>query len=497
MEKRICLIITPSPFLLDERVFMSLGILRIAAVLEASGSSVDVLDLSGISNFESVVRDYIQRSGTLFFGITTTTPQLPSAVAITKLIKELSPRSRVILGGPHVTLINSAYKLEKKNGLSGRATRAMDLMRDCFDVLVAGDGEKSIFLALEKDVPKIIDADELDSNLFINHQDELPVPARHLVDVSSYKYSIDGERALSLISQLGCPFGCGFCGGRNSPSFRRIRSRSTESVVAEMVHLYKTYGIKGFMFYDDELNVSPKMIELMKAIKDAQVKLGVEWRLRGFLKSQLFNEEQAKIMYDAGFRWLLIGFESGSKKILENINKRATVEDNTRCMDIAHKYGLKVKALMSIGHPGESMETILETRDWLLAVRPEDFDVTMITVYPGSPYYDEAILNSDGHWAYSCKNSERLYQIEIDYMETAEYYKGDPNGGYKSFVFTDFLSTEKLVEMRDSLERDVREKLKIPFNPSNLALRYEHSMGQTEIPKHILRSSPRKNTPEA
>ncbi|MBU4348420.1 B12-binding domain-containing radical SAM protein, partial [Patescibacteria group bacterium] len=493
MKQKVCLIITPSPFLLDERVFMSLGILRIAAVLEANGFPVDVLDLSGISNFESVVRDYIQKSETLFFGITTTTPQLPSAVAITKIIKEFNPKAKVILGGPHVTLINSAYKLEKKKGLLGRATRAMDLMKDCFDILVTGDGERAIFVALQNNASKIIDADELSSDLFIRHQDVLPCPARHLVDVSSYKYSIDGERALSLISQLGCPFGCGFCGGRSSPSFRRIRSRSTENIVAEMVHLYKTYGIKGFMFYDDELNVSPKMIELMKAIKDAQVSLGVEWRLRGFLKSQLFTEEQAKIMYDAGFRWLLIGFESGSEKILENINKRATVEDNTRCMNIARKYGLKVKALMSIGHPGESMETIQETHDWLLAVKPDDFDVTMITVYPGSPYYDEATMNSDDHWVYSCKNGDILYQIEIDYMETAEYYKGDPNGGYKSFVFTDFLSTEKLVEMRDSLEKDVRKILGIPFNPSSSALRYEHSMGQTEIPKHILKSSPRKN----
>src|SRR5215469_12481915 len=48
---RVCLIIPPSPFLLDERVFMSLGILKVAASVEARGGYVEVLDLSGYANF--------------------------------------------------------------------------------------------------------------------------------------------------------------------------------------------------------------------------------------------------------------------------------------------------------------------------------------------------------------------------------------------------------------------------------------------------------------
>ena len=47
----VCLIIPPSLFLLDERVFMTLGILRVASVLEKARIPVEVLDLSGIENF--------------------------------------------------------------------------------------------------------------------------------------------------------------------------------------------------------------------------------------------------------------------------------------------------------------------------------------------------------------------------------------------------------------------------------------------------------------
>ena len=45
-----------------------------------------------------------------------------------------------------------------------------------------------------------------------------------------------------------------------SPFLRRVRTRSSEHIVREMVHLHHTYGVKGFMLYDDELNVNPKII---------------------------------------------------------------------------------------------------------------------------------------------------------------------------------------------------------------------------------------------
>ena len=168
-----------------------------------------------------------------------------------------------------------------------------------------------------------------------------------------------------------------------------MRLRSAESVVAEIANLHETYGVNGFMLYDDELNVNPEMPLLMRGIARKASELGTSFRLRGFIKAELFTDEQAAAMYDAGFRWILTGFESGSPRILRNINKRSTVEANTRCVEIAHRNGLKVKALMSAGHPGESQETTRETHDWLIESKIDDFDMTIISVYPGSPYYDE------------------------------------------------------------------------------------------------------------
>ncbi len=492
-HKPICLIIPPSPFLLDERVFMTLGLLRVAASLEQAGRTVEILDLSGIDNFTEAVEFHACRSEARTFGVTSTTPQMPAATRVAESLRRVRPDARLVLGGPHPTLVHAAYKKERKAGRRGRAHVAFEKLSAVFDVMVAGDGERAIFEAIADSPPPLIDADDPKSSLFLNNEtlNALPFPSRHLVDVDSYHYFIEGERALSLIAQLGCPFSCGFCGGRESPMFRRVRMRTTENVVAEMLHLYRQYHVKGFMLYDDELNVNPRMVDLMHAIEKAQKELHTEFRLRGFIKAQLFTDAQAEAMYRAGFRWILTGFESGSPRILQNINKKATREQNTRCVEIARRHGLKVKALMSIGHPGECPETVQETKDWLLENKPDDFDVTIITTYPGTPYYDEAVRHPEHPdvWVYTyAKTGDRLYSYEVDYMRVADYYKGDPQGGYRSFVYTDTLSPEDLVRSRDEMESDVRAKLQIPFNPSRAATSFEHSMGQ-QLPESILRSS--------
>ncbi|MCX6625680.1 MAG: radical SAM protein, partial [Acidobacteria bacterium] len=493
MTQPVCLITPPSMFLLDERVFMSLGVLRVAASLEQASIPVEMLDLSGIENYEQAVRDHVQSSKAEVYGVTATSPQLPSAICVCRAIRSANPAARIILGGPHVTLVNAARKLEEKDGRKGRAARAFDRLCEDFDVLVAGDGELAVLDAIRPGSPKLVDGDEPKTELFLDSQQlsAQPMPARHLVDVDSYHYNIDGVRALSLICQLGCPFGCGFCGGRASPSLRRVRLRSVDSVVSEIAHLHAVYGVNGFMLYDDELNVNPRMIELMRAIADKANQFGVEFKLRGFIKAELFTDEQAEAMHQAGFRWILTGFESGSPRILKNSNKRATLEENTRCIEIARRHGLKVKALMSIGHPGESAETIEQTLEWLVQMAVEDFDVTVLSVYPGSPYYDQATPHPSlpGVWVYSIYG-DNLYSYEVDYTTVADYYKGDPHSGYTSYVYTDYLSTAEIVTLRDHVEADVRRRLKIPFNQSATALRYEHSMGQSGVlPANILRTS--------
>tara|TARA_R110001583_G_scaffold41583_4_gene132159 strand:- start:48 stop:1454 length:1407 start_codon:yes stop_codon:yes gene_type:complete len=465
---------------------MHIGILKVASALESKGYKVDFLDLAGVENCYEVLDIYLAENPEVStFGMTATTPQIPYAFRISKHIRKMSPNAKTLLGGTHCSLMHSAMKKEKE---PGRASRDIEALLQYFDVIVAGDGEKAIFEALSVD-KGIVDADLPKGDLFLSNEDldTLPLPARHLVDVDSYHYQIEGANATSVICQLGCPFKCTFCGGRNSPFLRRIRTRSSDSVVEEVRHLYDTYGFTGFMFYDDELNVNKEWETLLEKLIKLQEEVGEEFMLRGFVKAELFTQRQADLMYAAGFRWLLTGFESGDERILTNIEKNADVAANTRCIQYAKNAGLKVKALMSIGHAGESKESIENTKKWLLETKPEDFDCTIITTYPGSPYFDDAVQEDDYYVYTQPRTGDRLYQKDLNYLEEPDYYKGDPEGGYKAYVWTDNITSEELVMERDKLEKEVREELNIPFNPAGGFIKFEHSMGQGQLPHSILK----------
>ena len=490
----VSLVIPPSPFLADERVFPFIGVLKVASVLEAAGVPVDILDCSGYANYQDLLLEYLDQHRDMdWFGITATTPQLPNAVELLHTIREQRPQARVTVGGPHATLTTAAWKMDQEKGLRGRGSIAYDQLTSLFDCVVAGDGEEAVFRALGVNQPQLIDADDLHSDLFLKRGslEDFPYPARQLIDLASYHYTIDGHPATSLIGQLGCPFKCGFCGGRDAASFRFIRTRRPEHIAQEIRHLHSVYGYTGYMFYDDELNVTPRGLEdLCGALIALQDELGTEMRFRGFVKAELFTERQAAAMYKAGFRVLLSGVESGSDRILAAMEKRTTAEINSRCLRLARDAGMEFKALMSIGHPGESRRTVVESVEWVLREQPNEVDWTVITQYPGSPYFDHSVRVSGqrGTWVYETRAGELLYSREVDYTREAEFYKG-VSGSYVSYVWTPDLSADTLVWERDEAERVTRAALGMPPIQSIAAEQFEHSMGQGLLPARVLRST--------
>ena len=180
LEPPVLMITPPSAFLLDERVFMSLGILKIAAVLEHAGRRVEFLDLSGIANYTDVVDAHVRTTTAHVVALTTTTPQLPAATKVVERIRALRPDMRIIVGGPHVTLVHAAVKLERKAGRIARAHRALAQLETMFDVLVSGDGETAIFEALREDAPKVVDGDDPKGGLDVYKRQHLNIAYKSL-----------------------------------------------------------------------------------------------------------------------------------------------------------------------------------------------------------------------------------------------------------------------------------------------------------------------------
>ena len=443
----------PSTFLTDQRVFMSLGILRVTTQLPGA----KFLDLSNEKNYYKKISEFIVNNSLDVICLTSTTPHIQIVYKFVKFIKKRF-KIKIILGGPHVTLMYSSLS-KGTDDIKHICDIHFKKLFKYIDTIVIGDGEFAINDAIKTN-DKFINA-ENNIDLFIseNTYDSIAIANREFLDIDSYHYSIDGKKSTNIISQIGCPYQCSFCSGRDSKSFNHIRKRSIENIMKEIEMLHKVYGYEGFMFYDDEINLNKVYFEkFLHALIDYQKKNNTEFALRGFTRANLLSDIQAKLMYKAGFRWLLIGFESGSDKILKNMNKGCMVKDNTKSFEIARNNNLKIKALMSLGHPGESPETIQESIDWIKSVKPEETDITIISVYPGSHYFDKSVLIDKDTLVFKTLE-DKLYIKNIDFLKDANFYKSKSNE-YVSFVYTDYLTAEELVKYRLKFEKEINENNK-------------------------------------
>ncbi|MEG2004642.1 MAG: hypothetical protein RR014_01270, partial [Bilophila sp.] len=133
-------------------------------------------------------------------------------------------------------------------------------------------------------------------------------------------------------------------------------------------------------------------------------------------------------------------------------------------------------------HPGESLETIQETVDWVQEVQPDDFDMTIVTVYPGTEYHDAAVRHPEKAdlWIYTApETGDKLYNKSVNYLDDSNFFKGKSRDDYKAYVYTDHLSTEELVAARDRADRQLRTALGIVSPLDRVVEETEHSMGMT------------------
>lgn len=404
---KVTLVSPPSPFLIDEKVFPPLGILYVGAVLESRGIDVRVVDLAGVppKNWHRKLEDVEQPSQ--LWGITCTPPQFPYALSICNTIKKINDEAKVIVGGPHPTVDPGSCVPH-------------------FDSVVIGEGEKAILKLVRntKNCPKTIQMAP------IKNLDRIPFPARHLIDIMSYHYSIDGRKVTNIMTSRGCPYSCAFC---CKTWGTQIRFRSPNSVLSEVKMLKDKYHFEGVMMYDDEM--------LINWNRDAKVfeglrKLGMVWRC--FTRANLLDEKKVKKMAECGCKEILIGIESGSDRILKNINKGTTREMNKRAVNLLKKHGIRCKAALIIGLPGESLETIRETETFVEETQPDAVDFSILTVYPKSDIYEHP------------ENYDLRFEKISNAADTA-YYKTKP-GQYSAHISTSHLTGKEILDARERLE---------------------------------------------
>lgn len=250
-----------------------------------------------------------------------------------------------------------------------------------FDKVVVGEGERAML-----DIAKGRCPERIVSRPFVKNIDEIPPPARHLIDMNFY-LSLEanmGERNTSnvgtLITSRGCPYRCIFCynNWRNTP----VRYHSSERVAEELDQLAEVYAAKAFYFHDDTFTANKKRVQ---KICELMIGNGLsEFPWSAWTRADLVDLEMLKMMKKAGCAKLEFGFESGSQRVLDVLKKGTTVEQNTRAIKLCKEAGIWVAGAFMIGNPSETLEEIRMTERFIEESNLDEFHVSITTPFPGT-----------------------------------------------------------------------------------------------------------------
>jgi radical SAM superfamily enzyme YgiQ (UPF0313 family) len=142
--------------------------------------------------------------------------------------------------------------------------------------------------------------------------------------------------------------------------------------------------VKEFFFDDDTFTDNRPRAEAIGRLLGA---MGVTWSCNA--KADV-PYDTLKVLKENGLRLLLVGYETGSQKILNNIRKGTRIDFARRFANDCHKLGIKVHGTFIVGLPGETRETLEETIRFAREINPHTIQVSLAAVYPGTELYRQA-----------------------------------------------------------------------------------------------------------
>lgn len=361
-------------------LYPPLGLGYIAAVLERNEYKPNVIDLT----FQEEKKKLGFKSD--IYGLSCTTVLSRNALSLAKEIKEKNPTSTIVFGGPHPTLLPNEI-----------------ILNPWVDAVCIGEGEYAFTEIVQhiengeslSDIKGIAYKEQgkpvfTEQRRPIENLDELPFPSQYLFPVEKY-FEANGIRDLSIHTSRGCPGNCTYC----QPTLRtifgpKLRYRSPENVLDEIEIIVKKHKLDMFVVTDDTFTWHTKNVE---EICRGMIKRGINvlWRCQTRVNAP---RETLHWMKKAGCIAVAFGVESGSQKILDNIQKNIKIADIKTAFKNCHEVGILTHAYIMVGNIGEDKTTIQQTKDILAEIKPFNINVSITTPYPGTQLYDYAMKNN-------------------------------------------------------------------------------------------------------
>jgi len=413
--------------------FPPFGVMYLAAIAEQAGYVVDILPISmEVRSLDLTEYDVV--------GFSISSSATYNIVKVVRNGSKYKDSVTIMVGGVHATI----YSLLTFQDLHP-------------DVLCVGDGEHCFIEILSilptNDFTHVEGIYCLNRGLpfytgerkFEKTLDWLPLPARHLLPQESFimtdRLSDTDLRMAHVMFSRGCPFSCTYC----SAAHTKVQYRSGVHARKELMHLVEKYNIEGFAVTDDNFVIArKKVLDVVYQISD----LSLRWS--ALSRVDTVDESLLKEMFSAGCIEIKFGVESGSEKMLQIMRKNITRDQISAAVMTAFNVGIKVKVFIVHGHPGENMETTIETMLLLEKLKKYIQRVSLFRFVPlpGSYVFEHAdefsVLNTktdpnwDGDWSkyHIYHNNYHWWGSMRDFQEVERSFNF-----LKSFVETEWPDT--------------------------------------------------------
>ncbi|MGQ9683827.1 MAG: B12-binding domain-containing radical SAM protein [Anaerolineae bacterium] len=355
------------------------GLAILAPCARQVGATVDLIDLRALPGWDAF-RAEVERRRPDVVGVSMMSPDYNPAMQSLAIVRQIDPNIRTCVGGPHPTICPSEVQDSP-----------------LVDHLFIGEAEVSFPEALRRmmrgeAVAKIVPpiAPDLDAIPFADR-------SLFLNEWRRWGYGLDSPETpfveelpppfVTVIAGRGCMYNCSYCQPAERYIFgRTVRRRSVGNVIAELQQLQTAYRFRSFMFHDDCLTEDRQwVVDFCRAYREAGFRQPFFCQSRADIIVK--NEDMVALMAEVGLRGYLIGFESGSDRVLRFIRKGTKVWQNLKAAEICRKYGIAIWANYMLGIPTETQEEMRQTIRMLRRIDPDYYSPGFYTPHPGSDLF--------------------------------------------------------------------------------------------------------------
>ncbi len=347
-----------------------LGALLIATVIAKKGHDLLFLDLQLLSKeqlLENLV-NFNPRYVLLSFG----TRERHTILSLLPKVKSLLPKSIIVAGGHHVTYLP-----------------VQTITYFPVDIVVIGRGEKIILEILKgkllKDISNI--AYKENGVPIVNKIHDCSIDFSllpqidYLLPFRAPNAKIPKMRQLTVLTSMGCPFNCNFCG--NQPG--KMEYKPQEQVISQIAKYSKIFK-PGYIFFGDSLFNSDS--KYYASLFQALIPLKIKWK--AMMKISILKTEELKLMKKSGCFRLFLGGESGNAKTIKRMNKIMRLYDLNKLVKECKKLKIETEIPIILGYFGENMRSTSISIKNLISVNPDIFHTYFHLFLPGTNDYEFA-----------------------------------------------------------------------------------------------------------